>query len=242
MKLLVRLAYSTYNAPATSVTEAVGRTLIDCGNLYIDGRSVMSSYKLTYFAIAGLAEPIRFLLSYGGIDYEDNRVPHENWPAIKPQTPFGQVPILEVDGKTLYQSNAIVRFLANKLKLFGSSELEHFEVDAHVETIGDLRSLLFNWTWAETPENKIAKEAEIRKKAAFYLGKLEASVKENGGYFVGGKLSAADIVFAGFNYVFSYILGNEFLADYPNLKNLVEKVNALPGIKSHIAKRPKTLC
>ncbi|XP_046626358.1 glutathione S-transferase-like [Neodiprion virginianus] len=202
----------------------------------------MSSYKLTYFAIAGLAEPIRFLLSYGGIDYEDNRVPHENWPAIKPQTPFGQVPILEVDGKTLYQSNAIVRFLAYKLKLFGSSESEHFEVDAHVETIGDLRSLLFTWNWAETPENKIAKEAEIRKKAAFYLGKLEASVKENGGYFVGGKLSAADIVFAGFNYVFSYILGNEFLADYPNLKNLVEKVNALPGIKSHIAKRPKTLC
>ncbi|XP_046626281.1 glutathione S-transferase-like isoform X1 [Neodiprion virginianus] len=207
-----------------------------------NARNIMSNYKLTYFEFAGLAEPLRFLLSYGGIDYKDNRLSQKDWPVFKPQTPLEQVPILEVDGKTLYQSNAIVRFLANKLKLFGSSELEHFEVDAHVETIGDLRSLLFNWTWAETPENKIAKEAEIRKKAAFYLDRLEASVKRNGGYFVGGKLSAADIVFAGFNYVFSYILGNEFLADYPNLKNLVEKVNALPGIKSHIAKRPKTLC
>ncbi|XP_046744901.1 glutathione S-transferase-like [Diprion similis] len=202
----------------------------------------MSSYKLTYFAIAGLAEPIRFLLSYGGIDYEDNRVAHENWPAIKPKTPFEQVPILEVNGKTLYQSNAIVRFLANKLNLFGSDELEHYEVDAHIETIGDLRSLLFTWQWAETPENKTAKEAETRKKAAFYLGKFENTVKENGGYFVGGKLTAADIVFAGLDYVFTFILGKEFLADYPHLKKLVEKVNALPGIKSHIAKRPETLC
>ncbi|XP_046742487.1 uncharacterized protein LOC124409109 [Diprion similis] len=201
----------------------------------------MSSYKLTYFAIASLGEPIRFLLSYGGIDYEDNRLPKEDWPALKPKTPLGQLPILEVDGKTLYQSNAIVRSLAHKLNLFGDTTFEHFEVNAHIETIGDLKNILFNWTWHETPEDKLAKEAGIREKSAFLLGKFEAAVKENRGYFVGGKLSAADILFAGLNPVFSFILGNDFLADYPNLKNLVEKVNALPGIKEHIANRPKTL-
>lgn len=39
----------------------------------------------------------------------------------------------------LYQSNAITRFLAKKFDLLGSNELEAFEVDAIIETIGDIR-------------------------------------------------------------------------------------------------------
>lgn len=41
------------------------------------------TFKLTYFNIRGLAEPIRFLLAYGGIEYEDNRIEREEWPALK---------------------------------------------------------------------------------------------------------------------------------------------------------------
>lgn len=44
----------------------------------------MSSYKLTYFDVTALAEPIRFLLSYLNIDFEDYRFPREQWPALKP--------------------------------------------------------------------------------------------------------------------------------------------------------------
>lgn len=54
----------------------------------------MSSYKVTYFNITALAEPIRFLLSYLNIDFEDNRIEREVWPSLKPSefynsnTPF----------------------------------------------------------------------------------------------------------------------------------------------------------
>lgn len=41
----------------------------------------MSTYKLKYFNITGLAEPIRFLLSYGGLEFEDDRIEYgdESW-------------------------------------------------------------------------------------------------------------------------------------------------------------------
>jgi glutathione S-transferase len=41
------------------------------------------SYKVTYFPTKGWAEPIRFILSYGNLDFEDIRVPYEEWPAQK---------------------------------------------------------------------------------------------------------------------------------------------------------------
>jgi hypothetical protein len=42
------------------------------------------TYKLTYFNVKGLGEPIRCRLSYGGVEFEDHRVEKEDWPQIKP--------------------------------------------------------------------------------------------------------------------------------------------------------------
>lgn len=44
----------------------------------------MPNYKLTYFSLKALAEPIRFLLSYADIPFEDDRINTDNWPKIKP--------------------------------------------------------------------------------------------------------------------------------------------------------------
>lgn len=42
------------------------------------------TYKLCYFDLKGLAEPIRLMFAYGGINYEDVRIQSEEWPTIKP--------------------------------------------------------------------------------------------------------------------------------------------------------------
>jgi hypothetical protein len=40
-------------------------------------------YKLTYFNMKALAEPIRLILALGGVEYEDVRIERSQWPEIK---------------------------------------------------------------------------------------------------------------------------------------------------------------
>ena len=74
----------------------------------------MIHYKVHYFNSRGAAECIRQILVVAGQDFEDVRVNQEDWPQLKASTPFGQMPILEEDGKKLGQSIAIARYLARK--------------------------------------------------------------------------------------------------------------------------------
>ena len=70
--------------------------------------------KVTYFNLRGRAEPVRLLLAYGGLEYEDCRlVPGfedpKPWMALKPKTPYGGLPLLEWNGETIAQSLTITR-------------------------------------------------------------------------------------------------------------------------------------
>merc|ERR1712154_711937 len=74
----------------------------------------MKNMKLTYFNGRGRAEVARLILSIAGEVFEDDRIEFSDWEALKPHERFGQLPRLEIDGETLYQSLAINRFLARK--------------------------------------------------------------------------------------------------------------------------------
>ncbi|GMS94966.1 hypothetical protein PENTCL1PPCAC_17141 [Pristionchus entomophagus] len=76
----------------------------------------MPTYKLSYFDIRGLGEVARQLLHLSGNPFEDDRIQMEDWERRKKDTPFGQLPVLEVDGMPLATSLAINRFLAKKFR------------------------------------------------------------------------------------------------------------------------------
>ncbi|XP_068085034.1 glutathione S-transferase-like [Anabrus simplex] len=197
--------------------------------------------KLTYFDIKGVAEPIRYLLAYGGVDFEDNRIKREDWPKLKPNTPYGKMPVLEVDGKVAHQSLAIARHLARQFKLLGSNDWEALQVDAAVDTISDVRLAVRDMFFEEDHGLKAKKQQTLEKETLpFYLPRLDEQVKDNGGHFVGGKLTWPDIQFAALHDFLGVMAGKPLTDGYPNLKGLYDKVNALPAIKAWIAKRPVT--
>jgi hypothetical protein len=49
--------------------------------------------KLVYFNIKARAEPTRLALHIAGIPFEDVRIEHDAWPAMKAAMPFGQIPV-----------------------------------------------------------------------------------------------------------------------------------------------------
>ncbi|XP_024891719.1 glutathione S-transferase-like, partial [Temnothorax curvispinosus] len=88
-----------------------------------------------------------------------------------------------------------------------------------------------------------AKEEKLKaakETVPYYLERLDAQVKKNGGYFVGGTLTWADITFVALLDYLNHMINENIIEKYENLKQLQKKVEELPAIKSWIKKRPPT--
>nr|WEU54066.1 glutathione s-transferase sigma-1 [Protohermes costalis] len=203
--------------------------------------STASSVKLTYFPVTALGEPIRFLLSYGGVKFEDFRFNREDWPKLKPSMPFGQVPVLDIDGKRAHQSGAICRYLAREFGLAGDNNWEALEIDTIVDTINDLRAKIAMYHY-ETDETVKEKKFEplVKEIVPFYLGKLDDIAKINNGYLANGKLSWADMFFVSLLEYMNFMMKGDLIEKYSNLKAVADNVMKVPQIKLWISKRPKT--
>ncbi|XP_011882959.1 PREDICTED: glutathione S-transferase-like [Vollenhovia emeryi] len=202
----------------------------------------MPSYKLIYFPVTAVAEPIRFLFNYAGIEFEDERFDRKDWPKLKPTMPFGKVPVLIVDGKKIDQSVAIGRYFAKQCGLAGKNDWESLEIDSTIDTIHDLRLNIAGFYYesneqAKETKRKIAKETTV----PYYLERLDAQVKKNGGYFVGGALSWADFTFVALLEYLNFMMNEDIVEKYKNLKQLQKKVEEVPAIKKWIAKRPASI-
>ena len=86
----------------------------------------MPSYKLVYFNIEGLAEPIRLSCKLGGLELEDVRIKFEEWPALKPTTPGGSLPVFYVDGEPHTQSSAVLRYLGHLTGQYPTDPMDAF--------------------------------------------------------------------------------------------------------------------
>ena len=99
---------------------------------------------LTYFDLYGRGEVIRLALVHSKTEFEDNRVSGESWAAFKASGKCnnGQVPVLEVGGKCLNQSEAILRFIGAQTGTYDVSDpFAMWAADAVINTCSDFEKM-----------------------------------------------------------------------------------------------------
>ncbi|EFX82912.1 probable glutathione S-transferase 7 [Daphnia pulex] len=205
----------------------------------------MPVYKLHYFnnPRQGRAELSRLILSQAGVEFQDIRFAHCEWPAIKPTTPFGHVPILEVDGRVLAQSNTIARYLAKKHGLAGQDEWEEALADMYADNIHDLlNAVAVPFVEKDPVKKKELYQNFMRITIAPHVAAVEKQLKKNNtGYLVGNQLTWADLAYyAYFSDFLEVKFGSAFLKAAPRLKALIDRVKALPNVQKWTAYRDAT--
>jgi glutathione S-transferase len=204
----------------------------------------MPKLKLTYFDFhGGRGEPARLALSIGGIPFEDNRVAPSDWPASKPGTPFGSLPVLEVDGQTLAQSNAINRYVGKLADLYPSDAWQAALCDEVMEAVEDINTKLAATFFPPEEEKKTQRKALVEGPIPFYLMRLQQRLEEHGGhYFAADRLTVADLkVFVWIRHLKSGVL-NHVPADLPDrvAPRLVEHYERIKNdrrVRAYYAKR-----
>uniref|UniRef100_A0A914DR27 glutathione transferase n=1 Tax=Acrobeloides nanus TaxID=290746 RepID=A0A914DR27_9BILA len=195
----------------------------------------MVKYTLHYFAPRGGGECTRLLLAYGGEDFVDKRYTQEEFKEkAKKSMPFGQVPVLEVDGKMLPQSFAINRYLARKYGLAGKDDFEQATVDAIGDSIKDFFNETREWLmvaygFAPGDKDKLFKE-KYTPAAEKYFPVIKKYIKIAGnGYLVKGGPTWVDFYFAElFDTLDNFV--PDFYKTYPEFKKLNREEGVQIGI------------
>jgi len=145
------------------------------------------------------AEMSRLALFIGGIEFEDLRPSREEIAKMRNEGifPFGQLPVLQVDGKTIAQTGAIARFCG---KLSGLYPMENDFYAAKVDEVIDLATDITANIRPALIEKDPKKKTEMRRELTEavlprWLGFMDSLLEKNGktGYFVNDSLTVADL-------------------------------------------------
>jgi len=183
------------------------------------------------------------LFAIAGVEYDDIHVEGNEWDSLKTKTPFGQLPLLEFDGRVFCQSNTIARYLANKFGFAGKTELDKLQAEMIVDCIVDMTNPM-DAIYHEEDEKKrdemIKKYAEGNLKT--HMANLQKLLEANNGgngFFVGDSITWADLAWLGvINWIYFLKFG-PLVESFPKLAALRGRVEANPRIAEWIRKRPK---
>lgn len=155
----------------------------------------MSKFKLTYFDFnGGRGEPIRIAFHTAGIDFEDHRIPFEEFLRTRGDLRFTCIPVLEIDGVVVTQSNSILRYVGKMAGLYPEEDLQALYCDEAMGAVEDLLHQIVQTFGLEGDELKTAREKLVDGWISVYVKGLEEILQRAGGeYFADDRLTIADL-------------------------------------------------
>ncbi len=155
----------------------------------------MTNLKLTYFDVnGGRGEPIRLILHWGDIAFDDHRFPLSDFAEVRKNTPLGQVPTMQIGDRQVTQTNALCRYFGKQTGLYPEEAYQALRCDEVTSVIEDAIDKLVATFSLRGDDLKTARENLVLGPYTTYLRWLEASLQNQGGdYFSGNQISIADI-------------------------------------------------
>lgn len=159
----------------------------------------MPHYKLTYFDFdGGRGEPIRIALHAAGIEFEDDRITFDQFGQMRNDLRFRSVPVLEIDGSVVTQSNALSRYVGKMAGLYPEDDLQALYCDEAMGAVEDLTHYIVQSFGLPDEELRIARERLVDGWMTVYLKGLGRLLERSGGqYFADDRLTVADLKVLG---------------------------------------------
>lgn len=152
--------------------------------------------KLTYWDMpGGRGEPARLALVVGGVEFEDHRLAFADWPQVRPSAPFHACPFLDVDGKSLAQSNTISRYVGRLTGLYPEDPWQAALCDEMLDVVEEMWVRFGSTMGIKDPEAfKEAREKLANDTYPHFLTKMGERLDNAGGrYFADNRLTVADL-------------------------------------------------
>ncbi|KAJ8602369.1 hypothetical protein CTAYLR_004208 [Chrysophaeum taylorii] len=200
-----------------------------------------SRATFVYWNGRGLGDPVRFLLEFCLVPYDEELVTtRDQFQKRRPTLAFGQVPLLEIDGLRIVQTQAILRYVAGKKNLRGSSLRDEARCDAVVNAIMDARAPLITARFKPDPAEAL--RAFLTATFPTFASHIEHFFIEGGGggpYVCGAELTYADVcLFEFLEYAVDEGADDVVLANtYPRLADHRRHMRAFPHLVAYLAKR-----
>jgi glutathione S-transferase len=203
----------------------------------------MSKPRLIYFdAPVSRGEECRLALHLAGVDFEDVRIARGDWAAMKPGTPFGSLPVLEIAGQPpIGQTNAILVLIGRRHGLHPEDDFEAARHEAMMCHVEDLRSQVGpTLRITDEAEKKKAREALAESYLPAWAGFAERQISDVGPFFAGEKLHVVDLkLHRTVHWLASGIIDHmppTVFSAFPKLNRVYAAVHNHDGVKAWYAK------
>lgn len=179
---------------------------------------------------------VALYLEEAGIAFEpkpvDTRKGEQFEPDFVKLNPNAKVPVIVDDGKVVFDSNAILLYLAEKTGKFMPAAAHRGEMLSWLMFIatgvGPYSGQAVHFKHF-SPEKIAYAHNRYQYEAMRHFEIIDAHLAKSGGYMVGGAYSFVDMALWGWARMLPFILGDDAWAKLPNLKRLHDEIDARPA-------------